>query len=169
MLTISEIRGRARTFSNEWKGETREDAERQSFWNDWFTVFGVSRRRFVSFEHHVKKLSGTTGRIDAFWPGQILIEHKSAGEDLDNALDQAEGYLLGLAEEELPRLIVLSNLETDEEVVLHPVLLGDRVDIDLRRAVGHVAQQPTEAIGHRQIACSVPRMIGAHLATSTPR
>jgi hypothetical protein len=53
----------------------------------------------------------------------------------------------------------------DHKVVLHPVLLADRVDIDLGRAVGHVAQQPTEAIGQRQIACSVPRMIGAHLDT----
>src|ERR1039458_3833476 len=137
MLTLSEIRARAHAFSNEWRGETREDAERQSFWNDWFEVFGISRRRFVTFEHHVKKLSGTTGRIDAFWPGQILIEHKSTGEDLGNAMDQAEGYLLGLQDEELPRLIVLSdfarfrvrNLETDEDVEFRLEDLSDCIEL----------------------------------------
>lgn len=123
VLTISEMRGRALAFVNEWQGETREDAERQSFWNDWFEVFGIRRRRMVTFERNVRKLSGTTGRIDAFWPGMLLVEHKSAGEDLDAAMEQAEGYLHGLREEELPRLIVLSdfqrfrvlNLETREE------------------------------------------------------
>ena len=109
MLTIAEIRGRAHGFVNEWHGETREAAERQSFWNDWFDIFGIRRRRLVAFEHHVKKLSGTSGAIDVFWPGKILVEHKSAGEDLDKAMVQAEGYLAGLSEGALPRLVVLSD------------------------------------------------------------
>jgi len=123
MLTINEIRGRAHAFVNEWKAETREAAERQTFWNEWFEVFGIRRRRFVTFERNVRKLSGNTGQIDAFWPGMLLVEHKSAGEDLDAAMGQAEDYLNGLKEEELPRLIVLSdfatfrvlNLETRDE------------------------------------------------------
>lgn len=118
------MRGRARGFVNEWQGETREAAERQTFWNEWFEVFGIRRRRRVVFERNVRKLSGTLGQIDAFWPGMLLVEHKSAGEDLDAAMDQAEGYLNGLKEEELPRVIVLSdfarfrvlNLETRDEV-----------------------------------------------------
>jgi hypothetical protein len=108
-LTISEIRGKARTFAREWRDETREAAERQSFWNDWFDVFGISRRRLVAFEHHVKKLSGKPGSIDVFWPGRILVEHKSRGEDLDKAMGQAEGYLAGLTEDEMPKLVVLSD------------------------------------------------------------
>ena len=107
---IAEMRARAGAFAREWASETREDAERQSFWNDWFEVFGINRRRRgVVFEQNVKKLKGTTGQIDVFWPGQILVEHKSAGADLDAAMEQAEGYLHGLADEELPRLIVLSD------------------------------------------------------------
>jgi hypothetical protein len=117
------MRGRARAFANEWEGETREAAESHTFWDEWFAVFGVKRRRLVIFERNVTKLSGNTGQIDAFWPGMLLIEHKSAGEDLDKAMEQAEEYLNGLKEEELPRLIVLSdfatfrvlNLETREE------------------------------------------------------
>jgi hypothetical protein len=123
VLTIGEMRARAGAFAREWAGETREDAERQTFWNEWFEVFGIRRRRRVTFEQNVRKLSGTTGQIDAFWPGMLLVEHKSAGEDLDAAMDQAQGYLNGLKDEELPRIIVLSdfarfrvhNLETDEE------------------------------------------------------
>lgn len=108
-LTINEIRGRARAFSEEWRDESREAAERQTFWNEWFAIFGVRRRRLVAFEHHVKKLSGNTGSIDVFWPGKILVEHKSRSEDLDGAMVQAEDYLAGLDEDELPRLVVLSD------------------------------------------------------------
>lgn len=137
VLTISEMRGRAHGFVNEWRGETREDAERQTFWNEWFEVFGIRRRRRVTFERNVKKLTGTTGQIDAFWPGMLLVEHKSAGENLDDAMDQAEGYLHGLREEELPRLIVLSdfarfrvlNLETREEVEFPLAELPARLEL----------------------------------------
>jgi len=108
-LTINEIRGRARAFSNEWRDESRESAERQTFWNEWFEIFGIRRRRLVAFEHHVKKLSGKPGSIDVFWPGKILAEHKSRDEDLDKAMGQAENYLAGLEEAELPRLVVLSD------------------------------------------------------------
>src|SRR4051794_35095962 len=118
------MRARAGVFAREWAGETREDAERQTFWNEWFEVFGIRRRRRVTFEQNVRKLSGSTGQIDAFWPGMLLVEHKSARADLDAAMDQAQGYLNGLADEELPRMIVLSdfarfrvlNLETGEEI-----------------------------------------------------
>ena len=81
-LSWNEIRHRAIAFSREWQGETREAAERQSFWNDFFNVFGVRRRTVATFEEPVRKLSGDWGIIDLFWPGRLLAEHKSAGEDL---------------------------------------------------------------------------------------
>lgn len=84
MLTISEMRGRAEAFAREWRGETREAAERQTFWNEWFEVFGVRRRRQVTFERNVQKLTGNVGQIDAFWPGMVLVEHKSQGANLDD-------------------------------------------------------------------------------------
>lgn len=37
MLSWNEIRTRALQFSREWEGETREMAEYQSFWDDFFT------------------------------------------------------------------------------------------------------------------------------------
>jgi len=137
VLTVTEMRGRARAFANEWQGETREAAERQTFWNEWFEIFGIRRRRRVTFERNVRKLSGNTGQIDAFWPGMVLIEHKSAGEDLDAAMGQAEDYLNGLREEELPRLIILSdfanfrilNLETREEESFALAELPDKLEL----------------------------------------
>lgn len=138
MLTIAEMRARAGAFARNWSGETREAAERQTFWNDWFDIFGINRRRRgVVFERNVRKLRGTTGAIDVFWPGQILVEHKSGGEDLDNAMSQAENYLLGLPDEELPRLVVLSdfarfrvrNLETDEELEFSLEELPERLEL----------------------------------------
>jgi hypothetical protein len=62
-LAWNEIRHRAIAFANEWKGETREAAERQSFWNDFFNVFGVRRRTVATFEEPVRKLSGDWGFI----------------------------------------------------------------------------------------------------------
>jgi hypothetical protein len=39
-LSWNEIGHRAITFSKEWQGETREAAERQSFWNEFFKMDG---------------------------------------------------------------------------------------------------------------------------------
>ena len=44
-LSWNEIRGRALQFAQDYRGVTRENAETQSFYNDFFNVFGISRRR----------------------------------------------------------------------------------------------------------------------------
>lgn len=41
-LSWNEIKDRALRFPNEWEGESRERAEKDSFWNDFFNVFGIS-------------------------------------------------------------------------------------------------------------------------------
>ena len=48
-LSLNEIKPRAIALGNEWKDETRESAERQSFWNGFFHVFGLKRRHVASF------------------------------------------------------------------------------------------------------------------------
>lgn len=50
MLSPNQIRANARQFSLEWKDETRERAESQTFWNEFFAVFGVNRRKVGIFE-----------------------------------------------------------------------------------------------------------------------
>ncbi len=97
-LSWNEIKDRALKFSKEWSGETREQAEAKSFWDDFFNVFGISRRRVATFEEPVKKLNDHYGFIDLFWKGTLLIEHKSKGKDLDKAYSQALNYFSGLKE-----------------------------------------------------------------------
>src|SRR5437763_15150853 len=58
LLSWNEIRHNAIRFSREWAGETREEAEAKSFWDEFFGVFGIRRRTVASFEEPIKKLSG---------------------------------------------------------------------------------------------------------------
>ena len=110
-ISWNEIKDRALKFSNEWADETKERAEKDSFWNDFFNVFGISRRRVATFEEPVKKLSGNQGFIDLFWKGTLLVEHKSKGKNLDKAFEQATDYFPGLKEHELPKYILVSDFD----------------------------------------------------------
>ncbi len=53
-ISWNEIKSRALSFSKEWPDETSEDAEAKSFWDGFFYVFGISRKRVASFEEPVK-------------------------------------------------------------------------------------------------------------------
>ena len=110
-LSWNEIKDRALKFTKEWEGESRERAEKDSFWNDFFYVFGVTRRRLASFEEPVKKLNNQQGYIDLFWPGTLIVEHKSKGKDLTAAFKQATDYFQGLKEHELPKYVIVSDFE----------------------------------------------------------
>ncbi|WP_297833843.1 DNA methyltransferase [Thermomonas sp.] len=122
-LSLNEIRERARAFAREWKGETSERAEAQSFWNAFFHVFGVNRRRVAVFEQKARRFNGSQhGRIDVFWPGVLLIEHKSEGRDLDAAYAQATDYFAGLGDGELPRYVLVSDFRRFR---LHDLESGD--------------------------------------------
>lgn len=113
-LSYNEIRRRAVEFAHEFRDATRENAETQTFYNAFFNVFGMNRRRVASFEEPVKKLGKDRGRIDLFWKGTLLAEHKSAGLDLKKAYKQALDYFPGLKDEELPRYILCSDFQTFE-------------------------------------------------------
>ena len=52
-LTWNEIRKRSIEFSNSWKDVEKERAEAQTFWNEFFDVFGQSRRKVAIFEQEV--------------------------------------------------------------------------------------------------------------------
>jgi hypothetical protein len=108
-LSWNEIRDRAVAFSREWKNETSEDAEAKSFWDSFFNVFGITRRRIASFEKSVVKFDGKGGFIDLLWRGVLLVEHKSRGRDLGRAYHQATDYFHGLKERDLPRYVIVSD------------------------------------------------------------
>ncbi len=114
-LSWNEIRSRAISFSQRWAEEDSERASAQSFWNEFFNIFGLDRKRVAVFEKQVQITrageSLKNGRIDAFWKGMLLIEHKSRGADLDRAFAQAADYFESLSERDLPRYILVSDFE----------------------------------------------------------
>jgi hypothetical protein len=108
-LSWNEIRNRAHEFSKRWENETSEDAEAKTFWTEFFSVFGIDRKRVASFEEPVKKLGDRQGYIDLFWKGMLLVEHKSRGKDLDKAYTQALDYFPGIKERDLPKYVLVSD------------------------------------------------------------
>jgi hypothetical protein len=106
-LHWNEIKSRALLFSKTWDDACNENSLAKPFWIDFFEIFGITDKRVGTFELHVKKLGGKRGFMDLFWPGMLLVEHKSRGEDLDEALDQAIAYLHNVVERELPQLVVV--------------------------------------------------------------
>jgi hypothetical protein len=110
-LSWNQIKKNAVAFSKNWENEKRERAEKDTFWNDFFSVFGMDRKRVASFEEPVKKLGGGQGFIDLFWKGMLMVEHKSRGKDLDKAYGQAIDYFPGLADIELPKYILISDFD----------------------------------------------------------
>ena len=125
-LGWEEIRRRAREFSTEWKDAHYEKGETQSFYNDFFEVFGINRRRVAIFEKKVEMIDqNRRGFMDLFWPAVLLVEQKSAGKNLDLAQNQALDYVLGLKERDEPKFVLtcdfqrfrLLDLETRQEII----------------------------------------------------
>lgn len=112
-VSWNEIRDRAIKFSRTWSGVTSEQAEKQTFWNEFFELFGLRRRVVASFEEPVRNIKGQYGYIDLFWRGMLLVEHKSSGKNLDKASSQAFDYIQALAREgrhnDIPRYVIVSD------------------------------------------------------------
>ncbi len=111
-LEWKEIRSRAATFAADWKHAHYEKGETQSFYNAFFQIFGVERRRVAVYEHSVEKLGGNQGFIDLFWPGTLIVEQKSKGRDLFKAEQQALDYTHRLKDAEMPRFILVCDFQT---------------------------------------------------------
>lgn len=155
-LSWNEIRQNAIRFSREWSGETEERAEAQTFWNEFFAVFGMKRRQVASFEERVQSVKGKH-RIDLFWKGKLLAEHKSRGQDLGKATSQAFNYIQELINEgrqdECPRYVAISDfermvlydLEPDEQLELQRASFTDGIETvefpikDFHRHIKHFA------------------------------
>ena len=58
-ISWNEVRDLAIKFSRAWAGAASERADKQTFWNEFFEVFGVRRRTVASFEEPVTN-DGTT-------------------------------------------------------------------------------------------------------------
>jgi hypothetical protein len=106
-LSWNEIRSRALAFSKHWADAANEDAQAKPFLIAFFEVFGITDKRFASFEHAAQKYDGSRGYVDAFWPGILLVEMKSRGKNLERAYSQAMDYFPGIKERDLPRYVLV--------------------------------------------------------------
>ncbi len=113
-LSWNEIQARAADFAREWADAAYEKGETQSFYNEFFEIFGVRRRAVARYEEHVRRLDNTSGFIDLFRPGVLLVEQKSAGRGLTAARDQAGAYFDALPERDRPRYQLLCDFQTFE-------------------------------------------------------
>ena len=131
-LSWNEVRDRAIRFSREHAGDRSESAEKQTFWNDFFNVFGLRRASLATFEANVTNIKGNKGAIDLLWKGRLLVEHKSFGEDLGLAETQAFTYIGDLTREnrweEIPRFVLVSDFA---RFVLYDLEPEDQRDLPL--------------------------------------
>jgi hypothetical protein len=104
----------------------------QTFWRDVFQqLCGVDDllATGIEFEYPVRSHeSGTIKFIDVLWPGVVLVEHKSAGQSLDKAEQQARDYLISLEAVKRPPVIILSDFA---KFRLVEVLAGKSVEFAL--------------------------------------
>ena len=123
-LGWDEIKRRAKGFSDEWKDAHYERGQTQTFYNEFFEIFGIKRKQVAVYEQRVKLLNNRHGFIDLFWPGTLLVEQKSASLDLGRAQGQALDYVEGIHPSLQPRWVlscdfqtwVLLDLETRKEL-----------------------------------------------------
>ncbi len=148
-ISWNEIRQNAIQFARRWAGASSESAEKQTFWNEFFAVFGISRRTVANFEERVGNLSGNYEHIDLFWPGMLLVEHKSLGKDLEDAESQAHRYIGNLVSagrhEEVPRYVIASDFARISLLDLEPedpsqqtALGGYRIEFPLDELHRHI-------------------------------
>lgn len=149
-MNRAEIRRRARDFANEWADATSEQSERQPFWDAFYTVFGLARRHVAVYEEAAQRAStGRGGWIDLLQPGEMAVEHKSRGENLDAAMGQLEDYLAHLKPADVPWLLVACdfarfrwrNLETQESGEFALENLEDNLDLFWWLAGGDTPQE----------------------------
>ena len=111
LISWNQIRENALKFSKEFENTKSERAESQTFYNEFFEIFGIKRRRIASFAVPTKKPTGDSGEIDLLWKGKIICEHKSSGKSLIKARKQAFDYFPGITEKDLPRYVLSSDFQ----------------------------------------------------------
>lgn len=134
-LSWNEIRSRAADFAEKWAGIGYERGQTQDFYNEFFEIFGVNRRRVASFEKPVQLLGNKRGYIDLFWKGVLLVEQKSIGKNLAKAKQQAMDYFPGLKDYELPRFVLVSDFQNFD---LFDIESGEEASFPLSQLPRHV-------------------------------
>ncbi len=101
----------AHKFAEKYATTSSEKQFAQTFWRDFFShLLRIDDLTSTGIEFEVpvrSHLSGKVKWIDVLWSGVLLIEHKSAGENLDKAEQQAREYLLSLDQSKVPPVVIL--------------------------------------------------------------
>ena len=131
----------AALFAQKYAAAKSEKQLAQSFWRDFFSeVCGIGDTLTVGIEFEYPVRSATTntvGFIDVLWPGILLIEHKSRGQDLDKAEKQARDYVISLEANKRPPVIIISDFKSFRIIEL---LAGTSSDFLLEELPDHLQQ-----------------------------
>lgn len=115
LLSWDQIKGRAIRFSKKHKFDSNEESHAQSFERDFIAVFTDTDALTIGdFEYKVPQDNGHNGYFDFIIKGQLAIEMKSKGKNLDFAYKQLKEYVLHLSGEDIPDLLMLCDFETIE-------------------------------------------------------
>lgn len=130
----------ARKFADKYKDASSEKRLAQSFWRDFFhSVVGITDllATGIEFEFPVRSSEGRVNFIDCFWPGVVLIEHKSAGKDLDVAEKQARDYVAGLMPIQRPPVIIVSDFK---RIRILELIAGTSIEFQVQELPDHLAR-----------------------------
>jgi len=105
-LTTNELRKRLTAFAHQWQNASSERADEKLFTADFLACFGIAPHQYQR-EYAVTRQDGSTGYMDGFIPGTVIIEGKSLGKDLKKARQQAEEYRWACPPHQQPRFVLL--------------------------------------------------------------
>ncbi|MDR2733813.1 MAG: class I SAM-dependent DNA methyltransferase, partial [Spirochaetota bacterium] len=111
-ISRDEIKTRAARFAaSHWKDETSEQKRANGFIREFLNVFGIDQADDIGcFENAALREKGH-GRMDYFAPRMIVIEMKSRGANLDDALKQLQDYVLHLPADQITDHLMVSDFE----------------------------------------------------------
>jgi hypothetical protein len=107
MLTIEVLRKNATKFAKKFANVSSEKRHDQNFMRDFFQIFGIESR-FIEWQYPVKD-GKSTKWLDGVLLGTMLVEMKSAGENLDKAYAQAIDYIRLMKEKDAPEYVLISD------------------------------------------------------------
>jgi hypothetical protein len=103
----------ANEFAIKWKTYTQEEQWERTFWHEFFRdICGIADYSLEGIEPQKKVLNPLTGnleRIDLYWRGVAIVEHKSADKSLEDAEAQARRYWRNLPPSLRPPFLILCN------------------------------------------------------------
>lgn len=114
----------ARKFAEKYAQVSSEKQFAQTFWRDFFSqLLRIDDLTSTGIEFEVPVRSRESGKvkwIDVLWSGVLLVEHKSAGEDLDKAEAQAREYLMSLEPSKVPPVVIICDFSRFRIIELLP-------------------------------------------------